>query len=361
MSELQKTVSYLRKSIFDNRVVIFWTCLAVFLLFIAAEVKEVTTLLIASYVIALVIDPLILRLERWKMRRGFAIIALGLVSFILVLFLLIAGLPSLLVEFQELGAKLPSYLELFIKTVSTKIEKVIGIEIPHSVSEFPQVAKSYLEGFGAEQFSAIKAAGSKTLLKGYSLVLTVVNLFLLPFFVFYLTRDLHKFHAHIKSFLPDDISEKISKIGGEMLVYIHAFMKGQITVCVILAILYSIGLFCVGLPSAIAVGTLSGLLNIIPYFGLAIGLILASVLTLAHDPSILGFVTVYSVFAVVQILEGSFITPKIVGESVGIHPLLVMIALIIGGQLFGLVGLLIAIPLAASLRVLLNHLLENIE
>lgn len=361
MSEFEKTIAYLKETFFRNQVIIFWISLAAFLFYIASEVKEITTLLIASYVIALVLDPLIIRLEKYKVRRGFAVIALGVLSFLLFLFLLLAGLPSLIKEFEELGSQFPSYLKVAIEHVSLKIESYFGISIPSSVSDFPEAVKGYLSTIGSEQFTALRKAGSKTLLKGYSIALTLVNLFLLPFFVFYLTRDLHKFHAHVRSFLSPAFAGKISKVGSEMLSHVHAFLKGQITVCVILAFLYSIGLFCVGLPSAIAIGTLAGLLNIIPYFGLAIGLVLASMLTLSHDPTVLGFVSVYSVFAIVQLLEGSFITPKIVGESVGIHPLLVMVALIIGGQLFGLVGLLIAIPLAASLRVLLGNLLENIE
>ena len=108
-------------------------------------------------------------------------------------------------------------------------------------------------------------------------------------------------------------------------------------------------------------GTLAGLLNIIPYFGLAIGLLLATVLTFVSEPSVTQFALLYGVFFLVQLLEGSFITPKIVGESVGIHPLVVMVALIVGGQLFGLIGLLIAIPAAASLRVVATHLLEDLS
>jgi predicted PurR-regulated permease PerM len=361
MSELEKTVGYIRESVFEYRVKIFWIVLTILFVFLAVQVREITTLLVAAYIIALTLDPIVTRLAQLGMRRGFTVIALGGFFFLLTLVVLFAGIPSLLTEFEDFAQKLPGYLEVTIERSSETLGQVMGVQLPSTLSELPGLAKEYLQGVGGKQFATLAGTGARTLLKGYSLALTVFNLFLLPFFVFYFTRDLHKFHSHIRSLLSDDVGDKISKVGSEILQHVYAFLRGQITVCLILALLYSLGLLFVGLPSAIAVGTLAGLLNIIPYFGLAIGLILASLLTFVHEPSLWGFAKVFGVFIVVQGLEGTLITPKIVGESVGIHPLVVMVALIVGGQLFGLIGLLIAIPVAASLRVVSNRLLETLE
>ena len=199
------------------------------------------------------------------------------------------------------------------------------------------------------------------MLKGYSFALAVVNLFLLPFFVFYITRDLEQMHRFVGGFFSPDSRGRIARVGQEILRHVYAFFEGQLTVCAILAVLYAIGLSLVGLPWAVIVGTITGLLNIIPYLGVGIGLVLATVITLVSEPTVFQFALVYGVFIAVQTLEGSFITPKIVGESVGIHPLGVMVALIIGGELLGLLGLIIAIPAAASVRVLFAHLLKVVE
>ena len=128
-----------------------------------------------------------------------------------------------------------------------------------------------------------------------------------------------------------------------------------------MAILYAIGLSIVGLPLAIVVGAGAGLLNVVPYLGIAIGITLATIITAVSEPSLIQFIKIYSVFGIVQMLEGFFLTPKIVGDSVGIHPFGVMLALIVGGQLFGLLGLVLAVPTAASTRVLFHHMLAVID
>ena len=158
-----------------------------------------------------------------------------------------------------------------------------------------------------------------------------------------------------------DIRTRVTTVGKQILAHVYAFFEGQLTVSALLAVLYVIGLWLVGLPSALVVGCVSGLLNVVPYLGIASGIVLATVITLVTEPSITQLLLVWGVFVAVQMLEGNFLTPKIVGESVGIHPLGVMLALIVGGQLFGLIGLILAIPAAASIRVLFTYLKSMLE
>jgi predicted PurR-regulated permease PerM len=144
--------------------------------------------------------------------------------------------------------------------------------------------------------------------------------------------------------------------------HVYAFFRGQMTVACVMAVLYWLGLWMVGLPWAFVVGMVSGLLNVVPYLGIAIGAVLATIITLVTEPTLTQLILVWAVFASVQLLEGFVLTPKIVGEQVGIHSLTVIIALIIGGQLFGFAGLILAIPGAAALKVLVNQfLLDEVD
>jgi predicted PurR-regulated permease PerM len=214
---------------------------------------------------------------------------------------------------------------------------------------------------GSEHLSRLGKAVLEAVLRGYSLTLTIFNLLLLPFFLFYIARDLKEIHIVIGKFIRDDIEVKIKAMSDEILSHVYAFFRGQITVSLIMAILYMAGLWLVGLPYAFIVGLLSGLLNIVPYLGIGIGVVLSVVITLVTEPSLAQFAQVLGVFVAVQLLEGTVLTPKIVGGSVGIHPLLAMVALVVAGQLFGLLGLVIAIPGAAALRVLFQTLRREID
>jgi len=156
-------------------------------------------------------------------------------------------------------------------------------------------------------------------------------------------------------FFPELENKTFRELAPEMLRRIRAFFKGQITVSFLLASMYCLSFSILGLPSAFGVGILTGLLNIFPYVGVFTGLIISTILVFSNELGLYFLFKIYGVFLVIQLFEGNLITPKIVSDSVGLHPLIVMVALIIGGQLFGLIGLLIAIPITAIIGVLVNR------
>ncbi|MCB0324384.1 MAG: AI-2E family transporter [Bdellovibrionales bacterium] len=361
MGELEETVAYLRTAVQTHRKTIFWSVCALLFFLLVAQVKEVASLLLASYGLALLLDPVVTRFEERGVSRTVAILGIGGVLFAFGLLLLVLLVPAVVGEYQQLIVNLPDYVRSAAEKSSVFAERWLGVEPPESLDQVADEARQYVAAIGVEQLKAAGAALGKTALQGYSLALTVFNLLLLPFFVFYLTRDLRAFHRTLGSFLDTETQTRISTIGKEILTHVYAFFKGQLTVSIILAVLYIIGFALADLPWAFAVGTLTGLLNIVPYLGVAIGFLLATLLTLVSEPSLSHFAFVYGVFIAVQIVEGNFLTPKIVGESVGIHPLGVMVALIIGGDLFGLLGMILAIPAAAAIRVLFNHSLAAVE
>ena len=361
MSELEATVQYLSRCITTHRRTIFWLVSAALFIALLIAVKEVTTLVLAAYSIAILLDPLLRKLEKYNLSRAFSIVLIGFLLFVAFLLLVLLAIPPLLQQYHQLLIDLPRYIQTVIEKGSQLSQSWLGVSWSGDAKTIVERAKDLVSAVGIEQIKSSALAVGQTVLRGYSFTLTLLNLFLLPFIVFYIGRDLEKFHELLGGFLRPDIQTRVTIVGKQILTHVYAFFEGQLTVAALLAVLYVIGLWLVGLPSALVVGCVSGLLNVVPYLGIACGLVLATVITLVTDPSISQLLLVWGVFVVVQLVEGNFLTPKIVGESVGIHPLGVMLALIVGGQLFGLIGLILAIPAAASIRVLFTYLRSMLE
>jgi len=184
----------------------------------------------------------------------------------------------------------------------------------------------------------------------------LANLVLIPVVTFYLLRDWDLMISKIHDAIPRRVEQKTSQIAQEVNVVLGAFFKGQILVMLCLAVLYFIGLSLVGLEFALLIAIIAGLVSFVPYLGLIIGLVLACSASLLqlHDAS--GIMLVLLVFTSVQVLESVVLTPILVGDKIGLHPVAVIFAVMAGGQLFGFTGILLALPIAAVLLVLLNHM-----
>ena len=195
-----------------------------------------------------------------------------------------------------------------------------------------------------------------TFLGGYSVTLTLLNLFLLPFIVFYLSVDFPLLHRRLLLLFPKDLRLPVYKIANEIDRDVSAFVKAQLIVASLLFILYLAGFWFVGIELALLLALFSGFGNIIPYIGTLAGIVLGSVLALVTFGDWSHLIQVWVVFAVVQLIGDNFITPRIMGKNVGLSPLVVLLALVASGQLFGLLGLLLAIPMTAVAKVLLKNL-----
>jgi predicted PurR-regulated permease PerM len=182
----------------------------------------------------------------------------------------------------------------------------------------------------------------------------VLSLFLVPILTFYLLRDWDSILAHLGALLPSKQRETIVKLAQETDEVLGAFLRGQLLVMLALSIIYCVGLSLVGLKFAIAIGVVSGLVSFVPYLGFVFGISLAG-LTVALEPNPLWLlVGVVATFSIAQLLEGSLLTPKLVGDRIGLHPVIIIFAVAAGGQLFGFFGILLALPAAAVLSVLVR-------
>ena len=190
---------------------------------------------------------------------------------------------------------------------------------------------------------------------GVAVVGWVMNLVLIPVVAFYLLRDWDVILSRVRELLPRRVEPTVVTLAAESNSVLGSFLRGQLTVMVALGVVYSIGLWLVGLDLAILVGMVSGIISFVPYLGAIVGVVLGVVGALFQYGDIFHVAMVLVVFAVGQSLEGMLLTPLLVGDRIGLHPVAVIFAVLAGGQLFGFLGILLALPAASVVMVLLRH------
>jgi len=182
------------------------------------------------------------------------------------------------------------------------------------------------------------------------------NLLLIPVVTFYLLRDWDKLIARIDELLPRKSQPVIEKLAKQSDDVLAAFLRGQFLVMLVLGVVYACGLWFINLELALLIGMLAGLVSFVPYLGFIVGILVASIAVLLQTQDLMMLIPVLIVFGIGQALEGMVLTPLLVGDKIGLHPVAVIFAVLAGGQLFGFVGVLLALPVAAVLAVLLRHL-----
>jgi predicted PurR-regulated permease PerM len=315
--------------------------------------KAALTPLAAAFVIAYLLDPLIDRFEARRVRRPFAIfLLLGLVGGGVVGLLLFV-IPRLVREISALAEMMPVYLERFVGEVVPAIERRLGVELPKTIA-------AVLGELRGAELTVLGTA--RDLLTGTLSTLTgtvgiLVALLVIPILAYYLLVQFDEIVARLGRLVPprhrDYVFAKVRTADG----LVSGFLRGQVLVAACLGLLYAIGFSVIGIDLAIGVGLLAGAMAVIPYLGNVIALGSATILCVlkfGFDGHLLAVVGWY---VVVQTLEGFVLTPRIVGSSVGLHPAAVIVALLIGGDLFGFLGLLIAVPAAAVVKVFADEAL----
>ena len=184
-------------------------------------------------------------------------------------------------------------------------------------------------------------------------------LLITPVVAFYMLRDWDKFIAKVDSLLPRKSRESVREQAREIDRTLAGFIRGQLSVCLILGTYYSTGLYLVGLELGVVVGFVAGIISFIPYIGSISGFVVSLAIAFAQFNSWTPILQVVAVFLSGQFIEGNFLTPKLVGDNVGLHPVWVMFALLAGGVLLGFLGLMIAVPVAAIIGVLVRHAIDN--
>lgn len=332
-----------------------FTLLALILIcWLLFALKEIIVLVVIGFSCAYVMEPALSAMERRGIGRPIGVATLVLLIMAVILLMAITAVPTIVREYYDLSENLHSY----VITAREKAEPILmQAEAFLPVDDILSSPMNALkEGSGV--LKQIFVTVGTALLKGYSVTLTLVNLLLLPFIIYYIAVDFSKIRPAFLSMFPFIQRERVAEILTEIDTYVSAFVKGQILVGTIMAILYAIGLGIIGVELWLLLAVIAGYGNLIPYLGSFVGIVLATIMTLVTFGDFSHVLMVWGVFAVVQALEGSLITPRIQGDSVGLSPLVIILAIVAGGILFGLLGIFLAVPGAAILRVLISHLHE---
>jgi len=330
----------------------FWLILAAISIGLLYLLAPVLTPFLAAALLAYLGDPLIDRLEARKLSRSWAVTLVfgGLILGLLLLLLLLIPLSAH--QFKGLMHKLPAYLDWFQTSVLPWMSGTLGVDPAlFELSQLHDKLLAYAREIGD------LAGGLLESLRASSTVVFVwiANLVLVPVVTFYLLRDWDLLVARVRELLPRRVEPTVSKLARESDEVIGAFLRGQFIAMAVLGVIYSVGLAIIGLDFFLLIGMLAGLVSFVPYLGLIVGILAASIAALLQFHSFLSLIPVLIVFGVGQFINDFFLTPALVGDRIGLHPVAVMFAVLAGGHLFGFLGILLALPVAAVIVVLLRH------
>ena len=332
-----------------------WVLIALLAVVALRQLGPVLAPFIVGAVLAYALAPLVDRLCRLAGGRLPRVVAVMLVELLLVLALAALVLLVVPVFYKELPLirqQLPGVLDKLDGAVRPWLTQ-LGIHVALDTDSLKAHALGYLN----DNYSDAVASLFSSLRLGGSVALAVVgNALLIPVAVFYLLLDWKHFVARVLELVPTAARHSVDSFTDECDAVLGQYLRGQLLVMITMAIYYSTGLTLFGLDLALPIGVFTGLAMFVPYVGFGIGLILALLAGLLQFASVKAFVMVAAVYGSGQVVEGFFLTPRLVGERIGLHPLAVIFALLAFGQLFGFVGVLIALPASAVLLVAIRRL-----
>ncbi len=332
-----------------------WTVLV--LTFGAATyvLRSVLLPFVAGIIIGYLLDPLAGRLEKMGLNRTLATI-------LVMLLVIILAVPAIVLLFNMINSQISTFIAAVPNYVAALMRKMEPMLIKLQ-NDFPSLEAESIKNYLRDNMSNnLKLFGTviKSVVSGGMALINLISLLLItPVVAFYMLRDWKHFIAKIRDLLPKSSKASIELQAKEIDRTLAGFLRGQFSVCLILGTFYAIGLHLCGLDLGLMVGFLAGLISFIPYVGSISGFLMSMALAFAQFNTWPPFAAVVGVFLVGQFLEGNFLTPKLVGDSVGLHPVWIMFALLSGGVLLGFLGLMIAVPVAAIIGVLLRHAIEN--
>ncbi|MDD1508880.1 AI-2E family transporter [Pseudomonas sp. CNPSo 3701] len=301
-------------------------------------------------------DPLVDRLERLKLSRTWGVIVVFALFTLLMALGLLVLIPMLGKQLVRLYELLPQMLDWAQNQALPWVQVKLGLN--EGFWRFDELKKA-LSGHLGQTTDIAGLVLSQVTASSLALVAWVANLLLIPVVSFYLMRDWDLLVSKLRSLVPRDNESVVVKLVGECHEVLGAFLRGQLLVMLALGGMYAVGLMAIGLELGLLIGLLAGLASIVPYLGVVVGIgsaLLAGLFQFGGDPYPL--LMIAGVFVVGQLLEGMLLTPLLVGDRIGLHPVAVIFAIMAGGQLFGFTGILVALPVAAVIMVLLRHVHE---
>jgi len=337
----------------------------------------------AAMFLAYFLDPVVDRLEARKINRGVAIFILaGLVVVVA------GGLGTFFAlktqrELVDLYNRFPGYVQtaqakvvilgqgrikegvtgagvsMYAGSPTMVIEDLAGVDLPDTMEQTLEEAVGQLDNLDPEALKPFTAALKKISDSTAAFLGWIIGLVIIPVFLFYFLRDWDVMKVEALEYVPHSHREYVADKARKIDEILSAFIRGQLTVCSVLGVLYSLGLMIVGIDPAVVIGMGAGLLFIVPYLGTIVGVAAATVMALLKFGFGWQLIGVWAVFGVVQLIEGMVLTPKVMGEKVGLSPVVVIFALLVGSDLLGILGMLMAVPAAAVIKVFIDEAVDK--
>ena len=339
----------------DNSRIYFLAGAAIVVALLFYVLGPILTPFMFAAILAYLCDPLVDRFERRHIPRTPATITVLLLLIGLFVLLMLIMVPLFQKEAALLTERLPGYVTALNEKLIPWLNAKLGLKLDLDLVHFKQNISDYVQGsdgLAGKVFASLKIGGM-------ALVGFFVNMLLVPVVLFYLLRDWDLLVEKIDHLIPRRWHDRVTTIAREIDAVLSEFLRGQVSVMLLMSLFYVVGLWFAGLEFALPIGIITGTLVFVPYVGMITGLLLASLAALMQFQSLPGMIWVWVVFAAGQLLEGMVVTPWLVGDRIGLHPVAVIFALLAFGQIFGFFGVLLALPVSAALLVALRHLRQN--
>lgn len=330
-----------------------WAVAAAVVFWLLGLLAPVLTPFVLAALLAWLGDPLVDRIEAAGRSRNVAVTLVFIAMTLLVLLGLGLLVPMIERQITTLIASMPGYREWLMTTALPWVEGRSGLEITAwlDFNRIGELLRSNWERAGGLA-SVLLGYMSRS---GFAVLALVTNILLLPVITFFFLRDWDVLVMRTASLVPRDHLDTVSRLAKESSDMLGGFLRGQFLVMLILGVMYGFGLWLVGLDLGILIGIIAGLLTFVPYVGPASGIVLGCIAALVQYGDWKHVAGVLVVFGVGQVIESYWLTPKLVGDRIGLHPVAVIFAVLAGGQLFGFLGMLLALPVAAVANVLLRY------
>jgi predicted PurR-regulated permease PerM len=306
--------------------------------------------------IAYLCNPLVKKLESYRVPHLFAVVIVFSVIFLIVAQLIFLVIPSLIQkQVATLSVQLPSILNWINAKTFPWLKSHFDLQADNNIEAFKNVFSENL----AQAGGAATWVGKTILHSGKALFEAIVNMILIPIVTFYLLRDWTPIMINIRDSFPRKMKPTLIKLARECDSVLSGFFRGQLFVMLALTVYYAIALSIVGLQLSVIIALIIGVTSILPYLGLMVGLVIAIIAALVQFGTLSSVLWVLLVFVIGHSVENFYLTPKLIGDRIGLHPVVVIFSILAGGTLFGFFGVLLALPVAAVIMVLLRNLHQH--
>lgn len=319
-----------------------------------AYLNHVYASLTIAFVLAYLLEPVVSKLEKLGLARAFGVPLTLAVFFVALILAGVAIVPKLVAQGRDLVDRIPIAYASIAAQLGPAAEYYLGFDVFHDFG-------TLMEQVAGNKNLATPITGilQNVFTHTFRFISAILGLLIIPLMAYYLLRDFPKIFRKFLQLVPVRYQKTVDEVRGRLDGVLGGFIRGQLVVSAILSAYYAIAFAVLKLQLALVLGLMAGFFNIVPYLGITTVLVLTLLISFIHGAPPSTFIAIGVVFAVGMAVEGSFLTPRIVGRRVGLSPLMLIIALLVGGELSGLVGMLLAVPIAAILKVIVSVMLDH--